>query len=239
MVDYHKSTGVSGTMMIRVTSTTVEFWLKSGWGSTWFGGITFSYSSPHGSGSWVHGYNSGDTWQMMGAITATASGTYSWTMPYSGTNQIGGPTTQSVYVQRATVPLAPTPVAFTNIAHETVRTIFNSRGDGGSRVLEWQIRFGPDGSQILSPQNSSYSSSGTRDMTGLKPGSYYAAWARGRNAVGWGPWSSGRSFYTLAGCHARVGGLWKAAVPYVKVGGVWKPAIPHVKIDGVWAPTAS
>lgn len=239
MVDYTKATGVSGTMMMRVTSSTVEFWLKSGWGSSFFGNVNFSYSGPHGSGSFGHGYSSGDTWQRMGTITATRSGTYSWTMPWSGSSQIGGPTTQSVYVQRATVPPAPTPVAFTNIKHESVRTIFNSQGNGGSGVLEWQIRFGPDGSSILSAQNSSYSSSGTRVMTGLKPGSYYAAWARGRNAIGWGPWSSGRSFYTLAGCHVRVGGLWKSAVPYVRVDGGWYPSIPYIRKDGVWSPTAT
>lgn len=239
MVDYTKATGATGTMMMRVTSNTVEFWLKSGYSSSWFGSVTFSYSGPHGSGSWAHGYNSGNTWQLMGAITATASGTYSWTMPWSGSTQIGGPTTQSVYVQRATVPPAPTPVTFSQITHESVRTVFNSTGTGGAAIIEWQLRFGTDGGSIMSSANASYSSSGTRDMTGLKPGQYYAAWARGRNSVGWGPWSAGRSFYTLAGCHVRVGGLWKAAVPYVRVGGVWKPSIPHVRVAGTWKPTTS
>ena len=239
MVDYHKSTGITGTMMIRDTGSRVEFWLKSGYSSSWFGSATFSWSSPHGSGSFSAGYNSGDTWQRMGSITVTSSGNVSWTMPRTGSSQIGGPTTQTVYLNRATVPPAPTPVTFSLIKHESVRTIFNSRGTGGAAIIEWQIRFGTDGSSVMSSANKSYSSSGTRDMTGLKPGQYYAAWARGRNSVGWGPWSSGRSLYTLAGCHLRVGGTWKAAVPYVKNGGVWVPAIPYIKKDGAWSPTAS
>ena len=239
MVDYTKATGSTGTMMLRDTGSTVEFWLKSGQSSTWFGSRTFSYTSPHGNGSWSGSYDAGNTWQRIGYITATATGTYSWTMPSTGTQGFGGPTTQSVYISRATVPPAPTPVTFTNIAHESVRTIFNSNGTGGAAIIEWQLAFGTNGSSQTGAGNALYSSSGTRDMTGLIPGQYYAAWARGRNSVGWGPWSAGRSFYTLAGCHVKVGGAWKSAVPYVKVDGVWKPSIPHVKVNGAWAPTAT
>lgn len=237
MVDYTKSTGATGKMMLRDTGSTVEFWLKSGQSTTWFGTHSFSYSSPHGSGSFSNDYAAGNTWQKMGTITATASGTYSWTMPATGTAGFGGPTTQSVAISRATVPPAPTPVNFTSITHTSVRTTFSSNGTGGSAILEWQLSFGTNGGAIEGSGNAKYSSSGTRDMTGLIPGQYYAAWARGRNAVGWGPWSAGRSFYTLAGCHVKVGGVWVTAVPYVKVDGIWVPAVPYVKVAGVWTPT--
>lgn len=242
MVDYDKSTGTNGTMRMRVLSTTIEFWLKSGYPTAWFGNANFTYTSPHGNGGFSHGYDQGDTWQKMGTITATATGTYSWTMPYSGSNSLGGPTTQSVYVSRATVPPAPTPVAFSEITHESVKTVFNSNGTGGAAIIEWQLSFGTNGGDIDGSGNAMYSSSGTRVMTGLKPGQYYAAWARGRNSVGWGPWSAGRSFYTLSGCHVRVGGVWKSAVPYVKVGGIWTPAIPYIKVGsnpGSWKATVS
>lgn len=237
--DYTKGVGLTATMMIRDHGYAVEFWLKSGFGSTNFGSVTFSWSSPHGSGSWAHGYNSGDTWQLMGTIYTTASGNVTWSMPYTGTQQIGGPHSFTVYLGRATVPPAPTKPVFSLIKHESVKVEFNSTGTGGSAILEWQLRFGPDGSAILSPQNWNVSSSGTSVVINLKPGQYYAAWARGRNGVGWGPWSQGASFYTLAGCHIRVDGVWKQAVPYVKVGGVWVPAVPYVRKTAGWYPTAS
>ena len=239
MVDYDKSVGLTATMRIRDNGYRVEFWLKSGYSSTWFGSRTFSYSSPNGSGTWEAGYSSGNTWQLMGAINVSSSGNVSWTVPYTGTSQIGGPHTQTVYLNRATVPPAPTRPVFSEIKHESVKVQFSSTGTGGAAIIEWQLRFGPDGSAILSSKNWNIVSSGTSVVTGLKPGSYYAAWARGRNSVGWGPWSAGASFYTLAGCHVKVNGAWKPAVPYVKVNGVWMPSVPYVKVADAWATTAS
>ncbi|AWN03275.1 minor tail protein [Microbacterium phage Camille] len=242
MVDYDKSTGASGTMRIRDTGSKIEFWLKSGYSTTWFGSLTFSYSSPNGSGSFSHGYDTGNTWQKMGEITVTSSGTVSWTMPASGTSSFGGPTTQSVSISRATVPPAPTKPWFENISHESVVVKFSSRGTGGAAIIEWQLAFGTNGGSQTGSGNALYSTNGTRTMTGLKPGQYYAAWGRGRNSVGWGPWSPGASFYTLAGCHVKVGsnpGSWIPATPYVKVDGVWKAAVPYVKVDGVWKVTSS
>lgn len=226
-------------MRIYDDGSRIYFQLKSGQSSTWFGDRTFSYSSPNGSGTWVADYPAGDVWRTMGQITVTGSGNVSWTMPSSGTQGFGGPTTQTVYINRATVPPAPTRPVFSEIKHESVKVQFSSTGNGGSAVLEWQLRFGPDGSAILSSKNWNIVSSGTSVVTGLNPGSYYAAWARGRNAVGWGPWSQGASFFTLAGCMVKVNGAWKPAVPYVKVNGVWVPAVPYVKVAGVWTITAS
>ena len=240
MVDYDKAVGLTATMRIRDLGGVIEFWLKSGYSSTWFGSKTFTWSSPNGSGSFSHGYDSGNTWQYMGQTTnVSSSGNVSWTIPYTGTSQIGGPHTQTVYINRATVPPAPTRPVFSEIKHESVKVQFSSTGTGGASIIEWQLRFGTNGGAILAPENWNIQSSGTSIVTGLKPGQYYAAWARGRNSQGWGPWSQGASFYTLAGCHVKVGGVWKAAVPYVKVNGTWVPAIPYVKKDGVWTVTAS
>lgn len=241
MTDYDKSTGAQGTMRIRDNGgSSVELWLYTSSPGTWFGsGFTFTWSSPNGSGSFNNNYPAGSGWRHMATIPVTANGNVSWTMPYTGTSAFGGPTTQTVYISRSTVPPAPSKVAFSDIKHESVVTKFSSNGTGGLPIIEWQMSFGTNGSAIEGSGNAKYSSTGTRTITGLMPGQYYAAWARGRNANGWGPWSSGASFYTLAGCSVKDAGVWKKAVPYVKVAGVWVPAVPYYKATAGWYPTTS
>lgn len=239
MVDYDKSTGTSGTLRIRDLGGTVEFWVNSGQTASWDGDVLFSWSGAGGSGS-SNGYAyPGNTWRRVGLVNVVNSGTVYFSMGATGSGGLGGPTSHSAYINRATVPPAPTRPVFSEIKHESVKVQFSSTGTGGAAIIEWQLRFGPDGSAIMSAQNWNITSSGTSIVTGLKPGSYYAAWARGRNSRGWGPWSQGASFFTLAGCMVKVNGTWKPAVPYVKVNGVWVPAVPYVKVAGVWTITAS
>lgn len=187
MVDYTRGTGASGTMMLRDLGHRIEFWLKSGDPYTWFGSATFSYSSPHGSNSWNAGYSSGNTWQLMGAIDVSSSGNVSWTIPNTGTYGIGGPTTQTVYIQRAVVPPAPTPLLIDQVTHNSFRYQFAGNGDGGAPIREWQVGYGTNPS---SPQHFAGSSGNITIGVGFPGGSTVYVWSRGRNDVGWGPWSA-------------------------------------------------
>lgn len=242
MADYIQAINgsVGGQMMIRDTGWSVEFWIKSGNGSAYDYQLGWS-GTVNGVGvGGTFRYEHGGAWAQVGgwAVSSSQTVTFSKTT-YSGSQGLGNPTSFSAYIGRATAPPAPSQVQFSNIAHESVTTSFWGNGDGGSGILEWQIAFGTNGGSQTGPGNALYSSSGTRVMTGLIPGQYYAAWSRGRNAIGWSAWSPGNSFYTLSGALVRVGGVWKNAVPYVKVNGVWVPAVPYVKQGGLWLPTKS
>lgn len=238
MADYTRTVnGGTGTMLIRDQGGWVEFHIAAGNSVAYDWDMGWAWYANGTSGGGVHRYNAGSGWNYLGAVYVSSSQNVTFHKNDSGSTGLGGATDFTVWIQRSTVPPAPTPVTFSLITHETVRTQFSSQGDGGSGILEWQLAFGTNGGSQTGAGNSLYSSNGTNNLTGLKPGQYYAAWARGRNANGWGAWSSGRSFYTLGGCYVKVDGVQKPAVPYVKVAGVWMPAVPYVKVAGAWKET--
>lgn len=133
-------------------------------------------------------------------------------------------------INNATVPGAPTPVGADFPTQTSIRYRFVGTTDGGSAIQEWQIGYG------LDPSNPQFftGSGGNTTVGALQPAKTYYFWARGRNAVGWGPWSVRTALRTIAGARIKVGGVWKEAIPYVKVGGVWKLAQPYTKVSGTW-----
>ena len=240
MVDYTRGTGSSGTMMMRDTGSTVEFWLKSGYSTTWFGNANFSYSSPNGSGGFSHGYDSGNTWQRMGAINVSSSGNVSWTMPNTNTSSFGGPTTQTVYINRGSIPGQVTGLKMTFTGHNSLRFSWN-RGslNGGS--------FQFDQIQVSSSNQSGYGDfGGTVELTtstggtsyevssGLHLGTTYRIHVRTKNSIGYGQWSTILVITTYPGARIKSNGVWVDAVAYLKINGKWVEAIPFVKVDGVW-----
>jgi len=135
----------------------------------------------------------------------------------------------------ANVPDAPVPVGFGEITQNSIVYLFSGRGDGGSPIREWQALW--QDATINGPQNA-YSSNGATILgPGLTPGHTYNFWSRGRNDVGWGPWSAVSTAKTIAGARVKVNGVWRDAVPYVKVNGVWRLAQPLVKVNGTWKKT--
>lgn len=131
----------------------------------------------------------------------------------------------------ARVPDAPTPIGITDITQTSMTYRFSGNYDGGSPIIEyqalWQKAGGP---QIEIP----WQNSGVVPRTLLDPATTYNFWSRGRNAVGWGPWSNMMSARTLAGAKVRQNGVWKDAIPYVNQNGSWKLAQPYSKINGIW-----
>lgn len=230
MADYTQSVGNSGVMMLRDTGTTVEFWVYVGWGSTNWGSIGWSWSSPNGGGSGAFGYPGGSVWKLVGAINVTSSGNVSWTVNATGTSEFGGPHTQTVYISRGTAPPAPTPLGIDQRTHTSFRYRFQSNGTGGWPIIEWVVGYGTNPN---SP-SSFISSTGTSTISGLQMGTKYYVWSRGRNALGLGPWSARREITTYAGARVRSGGVWRDAIPYVKVNGVWRATEPYIRVGGKW-----
>lgn len=248
-VDHTKGTGGAGTMMVRIydgnsgsDSNVVEFWIRSADGATYINSPGRPFSTYHN--GWWHTanftYPSGSPWIRLQRILITSSQEVIFNIGATGTWGLGGPTEFRVWVARATVPPAPIPVASGNpdqITHTSIRYRFNSAGDGGSGILEWQVGYATANSRGDSSFTTVNGLNGTVTISNLKPGTTYYFWARGRNALGWGSWSSVKSARTLAGARVKVDGVWKEAIPYVKVSGVWQPAVPYVRVDGVWKTT--
>jgi hypothetical protein len=134
------------------------------------------------------------------------------------------------HIQTATVPQAPTPLGVDQNEMTSLRYRFSGNGDGGAPILEWQALWQEGGG----PQNAVGWQNGTFILTGLKPATNYNFWSRGRNSVGWGPWSAISSGRTISGARVKQNGVWKEAVPYVKQNGAWKLAQPYSKVNGIW-----
>lgn len=174
--------------------------------------------------------NTGDTITIGGLAKGTTY--YFWAQAH---NALGwGPLSGRAQVTTWREPDAPKPVGISAVTQTSLKYQFNAGASaGGTGVLEWQIGYG---TSSASP-TTFLSSSGISTITGLQPATGYYVWSRGRNAVGWSPWSARLYAVTVAGAWVRVGTGWKQAIPYVKVNGVWKVARPWSRQAGVWKET--
>lgn len=187
MTDYTHATGSSGTMMIRDTGTTVEFWLKAG-------SATFNHALSWGyyvNGAWStyrnFDFKSGGAYQKLGAVSVSTDQTVGFRIAASGTSGLGGPTTFTVSIDRTTVPPAPTAPVLANVTGTTMVADTDNRGNGGLPILQYQIGYSTSSSGASSFITAS--SSGVANLTGLAKGTTYYVWGRVRNAKGWSAWS--------------------------------------------------
>lgn len=219
--------------MVRDTGSVVEFWVKAGSSSTWFGSAGWSGSINGVNVGGTFSYPTGAPWVKIAAYTVTYHQTIRFSIGDTGTQGLGGPTDLYVTIVRSTIPPPPAPIDISQITPTSFQYRFQSTGTGGLPILEWQIGYGtsPTSVQLY------LSSSGMSTLTGLLPNTTYYVWSRGRNAHGWGGWSARMSAKTLAGARVKMDDIWKTGVVYVKVDGVWRQAVPFVKKDGVWTAT--
>lgn len=232
MVDYTQGTGAGGTMLIRDLGGNVEFHIQAGYDSTFINQLRWKR---YVNGAWTGllgpaRYPSGRPWVHLDTFYVGGNQSICFRLEGTGTEGLGGPTEFWLNISRATVPAAPTPLTLAKIGHTTMEYRFQGNSNGGAPILEWQIGYG------RSPTNVQFtkSSSGTSMIEGLTLGDRWYFWARGRNAVGWGPWSTRMDARTLAGARINVLGTWKEAVPMVRVAGVWRQAIPFLNVAGSW-----
>lgn len=129
----------------------------------------------------------------------------------------------------ANVPDAPTPIGIDQITSTSLRYRFSGNGNGGATIREWQASWSKAGTA-----QTRIWSNGTSVLSGLLPATTYTWFSRGRNDVGWGPWSYAISARTHAGARVLHQGVWREAVPYVKYQGKWRVAEAHVRHGGKW-----
>lgn len=97
----------------------------------------------------------------------------------------------------ATVPPAPTGYAPTNVTQTSMHVNFDANGNGGSTVLQWQCLYSIYTGQDAIDSGSTKDFTDAVDLTGLSRNTRYYVYARGRNSVGWGPYSNRVTAVTL------------------------------------------
>jgi hypothetical protein len=225
MTDYTHSTGSTGTMMIRDTGSTVEFWINSGNSTTFDYDLPWAYIVNGATSSWQSfRYNANAGWQRLGAWTVSTNQTVTFKLNSTGTAGFGGPTTFSHSITRSVVPSAPTKPTLSKIGISSITVSWTAPSNGGSAILEYRLGYGTSSTTATTQ----VSATSPYVVNNLAMNTVYYFWVRARNAVGWGPWSPSASAKTYLGAYVNVGGTWKPAIPYVRTGGVWKQAQPYI-----------
>ena len=193
MTDWTKSTGSSGTMLIRDTGTLVEFWIKAG-------SSTFAYQMPWG--YTVNGttdntnefrFESGGAWQKIRTWTVSTDQTVTFRLFDTGTSGLGGPTTLSAAITRSTAPDAPSKPSISNIGSTSAAVTYTDGSNNGDAIDSRQVGYG---TSSTSPQTT-IASDRFDTISGLTPQTTYYVWARTHNSKGYSPWSARASFVTL------------------------------------------
>lgn len=193
MTDYTKPTGATGTMLIRDTGTTVEFYLRAGSG-TYNYQLPWAYEVNGVSSGWQSfRFEQGGAWQFLRSWTVTTTQTVLFRLGVSGTAGLGGETWFYQTINRSTTPGAPTPVVLSSITSTSMFATFTDGTNGGVPILNRYIGYGTDGNtpQIEVPSDL------TTSITSLLPGTVYYFWAKTHNIHGYGPWSVRSSATTL------------------------------------------
>lgn len=192
MTDYTKATG-TGDMMIRDTGSTVYFYIRAGSSSTWVGSATYSWTM-NGSGSGTWGYDDGGAYKLIRSAVVSTDQTVTFAIGSTGTSGLGGPTSFSVFINRSSVPNAPSIPTISSLTSTSWINSFTDGANNGATITSRQLGWsGASGSNY--PDNL-VTSDGSTQFNGFSPGTYYYVWARTYNSQGWGPWSGRRTVLT-------------------------------------------
>lgn len=197
MVDYDMDTGTTGTIRIRVLTSTIEYWITSGQPLSWWESKDYDWGTPHGSGESSFGYSAGQGWKKVATKTVTISGNVWWNIEETGTSGVGNPPKQTVAVNRATVPPAPITKTPTNISDTGMTFEFDDNGTGGATITNRYYQYSK-ASNFSGASDISAPSNGIVTRNDLDPGTTYYWRARVRNSEGYSAYGTTRSAKTLA-----------------------------------------
>lgn len=241
MTDYEKATGTGGRMVIRDDLVDgVSFYVEAGFDTTFKDNMPFSWIVNGAGGSSTKDYPTGSPLLLLKSFVVTTSQTVTFTLGATGTSGLGGPTTFTHAISRATAPAAPVLDAPT-MQHTGAVLRWADGSNGGSAITSRAYQVSTSsaftGATWVSTGITLVSGKYQATISGLIPGTTYYFRARATNAKGDGTPSAAKIADTLAGARIRVAGVWKNAVPYIRVGGVWKVSVPYVKVAGTWKAT--
>lgn len=197
MTDWTKTSGANGTMTIRDTGSTVEFYFKAGYSSDWVNGLQFNVTANGSTVGHTINYPTGAPNKLIASVNITTDQTVTFRL-LTDTNisGIGGPTTFSHSIDRAKVPNAPTTPAIDSITSTSMRVDFYDGANNGSAINSRQIGYSAtttvDGGNIVSTDGN------PKTITGLVPGRRYYFWGRTHNSVGYSAWSGRATAVTLS-----------------------------------------
>lgn len=183
MADYTKDIP-NGTMMIRDLGYSVEFYFRTG-SSTWNNDQWWSWAANGTGARQKSSIYRGGGWNFFGSINVGYNQTIRFTIENSG---LGWPNSDFYqYIPRSSTPQPPTFISLDAVSSTQLHGVFVGNSDGGSPILEWQVGFG-----VSIPQGPIRfdDSDGDDVFDSFAPGERIYAWARGRNALGWGGWSN-------------------------------------------------
>lgn len=195
MTDHDKSTGSSGTMRIRDNGTTVSFMLNSGNGSTFNHDLPWGYTvNGVTNNDRSYDYKAGSGWETLGTWTVTYDQTVTFRLGDTGTSGFGGPTSFSVFINRASAPSAPSKPTISEITATSYRVKFTVGASNGSAIDRKQLA---KNTSATTSGAIIFDSDGDSNILNQASGTTYYLWARTHNAKGWSPWSPMASVKTL------------------------------------------
>ena len=181
-----------GRIFITDDGTTIRFYVACSDNQTncdyrWSGSIG---GVGVGTGSGFIRLNAGFRERLLWAGPVTNNMTVSFTQANTGTRGLGGAASVSYAVNRTRTPDAPTYLGFINVTQTTITSNFAGHGDGGAPILEWQAQIATNAAFTTGVQTSSHPTSGQHTYYNLTKTTPIWGRARGRNSMGWGPWSN-------------------------------------------------
>lgn len=196
MTDYKKNTGSSGTMMIRDTGTTIEFWLNSNNSSTFNNAVPWGYTINGVTNNTRESkYSAGAGWVKFGSWTVSTDQTVTFRLLDTGTSGFGGPTTLSATIDRSSAPAVPTKPVISEITASSMRLKWTAGANNGAAIDLYQVAR----NTAATITTATLINAGGVDhvFTGLAAGTTYYWWARTHNAKGYSPWSAPATAKTI------------------------------------------
>ncbi|KJL39902.1 hypothetical protein [Microbacterium trichothecenolyticum] len=265
MVYSDRATGAAGQMRIDFDGTTVRFYVYGGYSTTNSGGLGWSGVvngvGVGGSTAWPTG-SKGAPGILFGAWTANyGTQTVSFTLNYTGTSGLGGPTTHTMtFTRENPTPPASPPDAPNNLrlragtlTHQSFGVDYNRGATHGAAItadiaewwlgvpgaagsaLVWQDGTGAPGNGPNSYTNPQGNGLGAGPGPLLLPGlDYYVRIKSDAYGVGWSGWSATFSLRTLPNGRIKTGGSYRDLIRWRKISGVWRRSIRWRKVDGTW-----